>query len=122
MSHRLLAGAAALALLAAPAVAAAEVHRFTAVDAAESGFLRLGVWDYLLLAITGVDETGAEVTRRYVAAWGNDIATMVPAKEACDRMALMALAKPGRYVLQITDYDATYETPMLYSCKLIRND
>jgi hypothetical protein len=122
MSHRLLAGAAALALLAAPAVAAAEVHRFSAVDAVESGIVFLGSYNYLLLAVTGVDETGAQVTRRYVAGFGSTMETLVSAKEQCDRMALLALAKPGRYDLQIADRDEGRDLPLLFTCKLVRND
>lgn len=122
MSHRLLAGAAALALLAAPAVAAAEVHRFTAVDAVDSGFFQVFTSSIMFIAITGVDESGAPVTRRYGAYHGDSLETLVSVKEQCDRMAMLALAKPGRYVLEVADYDEFDNTPALFRCKLVRND
>jgi hypothetical protein len=122
MSHRLLAGAAALALLAAPAVAAAEVHRFQSVDAVDSGFLQLFTSTFMFLAITGVDESGARVTRRFGAFYGDTIETHVAVKEQCDRMAMIALAKPGRFLLEVASEGEFDDTPALFRCKLVRND
>lgn len=44
---------------------------------------------------------------------------VVYAAKACERMALMAMARPGRYLLQVTtDFDGFYHS--LYGCRLIR--
>jgi hypothetical protein len=120
--HRLLAGAAAVALLAAPAVATADVHRYQTVRAVESGLTEASWYAFLVLAVTGVDDTGDEVTHLYTASWGST-ETMVTIKEQCDRMALLALAKPGRYRLEITDDgDHDDDVRSLLRCKLVRND
>jgi hypothetical protein len=122
MSHRLLAGAAALALLAAPEVATADVHRYQTVDAIETAHVYIP-YAYAVVAITGTLDTGAQHTAYYVGFHDNGPTAESVALEGCQRMALMALAKPGRFRLEVVD-DTTRATgyTQLVRCKLVRND
>jgi hypothetical protein len=125
MSHRLLAGAAALALLAAPAVVAAEVHRYQTVDAVETASVSVvGSGVHVLLAITGTLDSGALHTAYYVGYHGDSTTASSAAIEGCQRMALMAVAKPGRFRLDVVDTATTRDPAYtrLVRCKLVRND
>jgi hypothetical protein len=123
MSHRLLAGAATLALLAAPAVAAAEVHRYQTVDAIETAHVYIPYGQNLVIAISGTLDTGAQHTAYYVGFLDEGATSESAALEGCQRMALMALAKPGRFRLEVVD-ETTRDTgyTRLVRCKLVRND
>jgi hypothetical protein len=122
MSHRLLAGAAALALLASPAVAAAEVHEYQTIDAVETAAVQI-LGTYVMLAITGTLANGAAHTAQYVGYYGSTSSGQAEAIQGCQRMALMALSRPGRFTLRVTDTPSDQsQYTLLLRCKLVRND
>lgn len=123
--HRLLAGAAAVALLAAPAVATADVRRYVAVDAVEVAHLQIFSSSAMFIFVAGRDESGAEASRGFYLPTHSSSPSTPPTGytvEACQRMALMALAKPGRYDLEVTYSVQTERADLLQRCRLIRND
>jgi hypothetical protein len=123
MSHRLLAGAAALALLAAPAVAAADVLRFDAIDAVDTGRIRItSVGDFFVVALTGATAAGTGETLFYTHNISSSPTGWAQLADHCQRVALMALAKPGRFTLEVTFSPGTPGVGRLERCKLVRND
>jgi hypothetical protein len=113
---RLTAALVAAALL-VPAVAAADVHRFTIV---ESAALTTRVHDtnYTYLEIAGRLDSGDPVSAAY-----NRYQDSVDANkrlEHCHKVAMIALSKPGKYILEI-DFRATGSRPggNIAGCKLV---
>ncbi len=113
-----LACALALPALAIPAVGTfipgGTTVTFVAVDAVK-------VEDNYLV-VTGVADGDAAPSTRYVffdlASTYGEIAA--PNLEACERFALAAMERPGRYRLEVTQGRSPYNPPAASGCRLVR--
>jgi hypothetical protein len=102
------------AALLAPAIAAADVTRFSVVDAASSK-IHANNLDFRDLVIAGTVE-GRRVTRVYYSAdYSLDV------HEQCLRLATLVLSKPGKYHLDI-EFDGWQDDQdgALSGCTLVR--
>jgi len=104
--------------VAAPAVgtriANGETVVFVAVDAMQ-------VQDNYLV-LTGVVEGDAAPSTRFVNfQLSSSYATIAaPNLESCQRLALTAMERPGRYRLEVTQGRGGYVTPIESGCRLVR--
>ena len=123
MRNRLILAIAALSLTAGLSAALADVtDRFVAVD-------RVGVAKENalsgtpMLEITGVREgTAAPVTQTY-GTFSGTTNSDVKVLERCERFALLAQARPGRYVLEIVRTDTSGDNGYhIRFCRLARVD
>lgn len=113
---RLTAALVATALL-VPAVAVADVHRFTVVESAALTTRSYGS-NNTYLDIGGRLESGDAVTAAY-SRFG-DSTDANKRLEHCHKVAMIALSKPGKYILEI-DFRSTGSTPggNIAGCKLV---
>jgi hypothetical protein len=110
---RLLAALILVALLAGPAMADLDLT-FETVDEVERGFF--DDWVFRVRGIPQGETEAVQVIANVVTTdQGGEVAT------ACERMALLAVSRPGRYFFQIaTRSDNPPRRETLYSCRLIR--
>jgi hypothetical protein len=95
------------------AAAAGDLFSFETVDAVE-------VDDYLHITITGVLAGDTEAsTYTFTASANSDRAAAAVANARCERLALLAMSKPGKYVFSALQV-SNGSTPK-FTCKLAVN-
>ena|SRR5215208_846567 len=104
MSQRLIA-AVALAALTVPAVALADEHRYVAIKSARMGAdSENGMW-YLQLVgklDTDGDTTPTPVRKYRLSGQSQDGTQHVEILQHCQKQAVLAMSKPGRYRVDLT--------------------
>jgi hypothetical protein len=125
--RRLLATAVTAAVLAAaPAIASAEVTTWAAVDSVGTSYVQTSFYKYWVFAVTGIregaDAPSTEVLLSFVPnTFGGSEYGRGETLAHCHQMALLSMAKPGRFQLEVTSEPAN---PLLRlaGCTLTRID
>jgi hypothetical protein len=104
------------AALLVPAVAVADIHRFTGVESAALTS-RTYDSDYMYLEVTGRLENGEASTASYYR--NGDRMDDRKRLEHCHRVAMMVLAKPGKYFLELDVRASTTSDHRLAGCRLV---